>query len=304
MRRFGTGFRGMAALSAALLAMAGAPPILAASIHDRIYPAPTVPIATAALPAGASRLSVTTADALVITGAQIAPQPGKPTLLVFHGNASSAMSTLDWFAPLIAQGYGVVAAEYRGYSGNPGRADEPGLARDADAFYAAARRIAGNGRLIVVGHSLGGGVAFGLATRQRLDALVTIGTFTSLRAMTPKIARAFISDRYDNLAAVPTLDEPLVIIHGTADDTVPAQMGNALHNAAITSKTRRLQPRHPRREPPSRRRDDRGADRLGRRTARPPRRCAAWPAERRGVLRVPLIRYVHVRYFGSGRPLR
>ncbi len=236
MKRFRTGFRGLAAVGATLLVIAGVMALLSWSIHDRTYPAPTTPIADAKLPAGARLVTVTTADALAITGAAVAAQPGKPTLLVFHGNASSATDTLAWLAPLIAQGYGVIAAEYRGYSGNSGRADEPGLARDVDAFYAEARQLAGGGRVIVVGHSLGGGVAFDLATRQKLDALVTIGTFTSLRAMVPKIARAFISDRYDNLAAVPTLDEPLFIIHGTADETVPAQMGNALHNAAIAAK--------------------------------------------------------------------
>ena len=236
MKRFGSGFGGMAAMSVALLANAASTPVLAQSIHDRIYPAPTVPITSAVLPAGATHLVVTTSDGLAITGAAIPAQPGKPTLLIFHGNGSSAMSTLDWFAPLVASGYGVVAAEYRGYSGNPGRADEPGLARDADAFYAVARRMAGSGRLIVIGHSLGGGVAFGLATRQKLDALVTIGTFTGLRAMTPKIARAFISDRYDNLAAIPTLDEPLFLIHGTADETVPIAMGQELHKAAFAAK--------------------------------------------------------------------
>ncbi len=236
MARFGTGFRGMAAMSAGVLLLAGATPVLGQSIHDRMYPAPTAPIAKATLPRQAKLVTVTTADRLAITGAAVPAQPGKPTLLVFHGNGSSAMNTLDWFAPLIAQGYGVVAAEYRGYSGNPGRADEPGLARDADAFYAEARRVANGGRVIVIGHSLGGGVAFGLATRQKLDALVTIGTFTGMRAMAPKIARAFISDRYDNLAAIPTLDEPLFIIHGTADETVPVQMGSALHNAAMAAK--------------------------------------------------------------------
>ena len=226
----------MAALCGAVLLLATTAPVLGQSIHDRMYPAPTAPIATATLPGAARLVRVTTADKLAIVGAEVAAQPGKPTLLVFHGNASSAMSTLDWFAPLIAQGYGVVAAEYRGYSGNPGRADEAGLARDADAFYEEARRIAKGSRVIVVGHSLGGGVAFGLASRHTLDALVTIGTFTDMRAMAPKIARAFISDRYDNLATVPKLDEPLFIIHGTADDTVPAQMGNALHNAAVDTK--------------------------------------------------------------------
>ncbi|MCY1172828.1 hypothetical protein D9M73_129720 [compost metagenome] len=236
MRRIGPAQRGFAAIVLTILLLAGATPVLSQSIHDRIYPAPTTPIATAALPAGAERVAVHTSDGLSITGAAIAAAPGKPTLLVFHGNGSSAMSTLDWFAPAIAKGYGVVAAEYRGYSGNPGRADEAGLAHDADAFYAEARRRAGGGRVIVVGHSLGGGVAFGLASRQKLDALVTIGTFTSLRAMVPKIARAFVSDRYDNLATVPTLDEPYFLIHGLADDTVPAAMGQELHKAAYAAK--------------------------------------------------------------------
>ncbi|MDX5984792.1 alpha/beta hydrolase [Sphingomonas echinoides] len=236
MRRIGPTQKGFAAIVLTILLLAGATPVLSQSIHDRIYPAPTTPIATATLPAGAERVAVHTSDGLSITGAAIAAAPGKPTLLVFHGNGSSAMSTLDWFAPAIAKGYGVVAAEYRGYSGNPGRADEAGLARDADAFYAEARRRAGGGRLIVVGHSLSGGVALGLASRQKLDALVTIGTFTSLRAMVPKIARAFVSDRYDNLATVPTLDEPYFLIHGLADDTVPAAMGQELHKAAYAAK--------------------------------------------------------------------
>ena len=90
--------------------------------------------------------------------------------------------------------------------------------------------------MIVVGHSIGGGVAFGLALRQKLDALVTIGTFTGLRAMAPKIARSFIADRYDNLAAVPKLDEPYFLIHGLADDTVPVAMGQELHKAAFLAK--------------------------------------------------------------------
>ncbi|WP_010186141.1 alpha/beta hydrolase [Sphingomonas sp. PAMC 26605] len=226
---------GQAALGATLL-VAAAGPGSSQLIHDRIYPAPTAPIATAPLPAGAQRVTVKTSDGLAITGAEIAPRPGKPTLLVFHGNASSAMGSLDWFAPLVAAGYGVVAAEYRGYSGNPGRADEAGLGRDADAFYAEARRLAGSNRVIVIGHSIGGGVAFGLAMRQKLDALVTIGTFTGLRAMAPKIARSFIADRYDNLAAVPKLDEPYFLIHGLADDTVPAAMGQELHKAAFLAK--------------------------------------------------------------------
>jgi len=203
-----------------------------AQVHSRIYPAPTAPISITGLPAGAAIDTVKTADGLMLRGIEIAPREGRPTLLIFHGNEASAMGSIQWFAPLIAEGYGVVAAEYREYSGNPGKATEAGLAADADAFYARARALAGPGPLIVVGHSLGGGVAFGLATRQRLDALVTIGAFTNLRAMAPKLLRSLIEDRYDNEAAVATLDEPWYQIHGTADDTVPWQQGEALARVA------------------------------------------------------------------------
>jgi hypothetical protein len=55
-----------------------------------------------------------------------------------------------------------------------------------------------------------------------LDALVTIGAFTRLRAMAAKLARAFVPDAYDNLAAVSKLDERWLIVHGTATRSSPA----------------------------------------------------------------------------------
>jgi fermentation-respiration switch protein FrsA (DUF1100 family) len=206
-----------------------------AQVHGRIYPAPKAPVSVAGLPGAATIAIVQTADGLTLKGIEIAPREGKPTLLAFHGNGSSAMRSVEWYAPLIAEGYGIVAAEYREYSGNPGKASEAGLAADADAFYARARSLAGSGKLIVVGHSLGGGVAFGLATRQHADALVTIGAFTRLRDMVSKLLRAAVPNEYDNVAAIPKLDEPLYLIQGTADDTVPWQMGEQLAKAAGTA---------------------------------------------------------------------
>jgi pimeloyl-ACP methyl ester carboxylesterase len=203
-----------------------------AQVHGRIYPAPRAPVSIAGLSASATIDTVETADGLSLKGIEIAPRDGKPTLLAFHGNGSSAMRSVEWYAPLIAEGYGIVAAEYREYSGNPGKASEAGLAADANAFYARARSLAGSGKLIIVGHSLGGGVAFGLATRQHVDALVTIGAFTRLRDMVSKILRAAVPNEYDNVAAVAKIDEPLYLIHGTADETVPWQMGEQLAKAA------------------------------------------------------------------------
>jgi fermentation-respiration switch protein FrsA (DUF1100 family) len=204
-----------------------------AQIRERIYPAPKAPLTA---PNGATLITVTTADGLSLRGLEQPGRADRPVILLLHGNGSSAADMLQWLAPLGQAGFGIVAAEYRGYSANPGTPSERGLAADADTFLTRARSLAAGRPVIVVGHSLGGGVAFGLAARNRLDALVTIGTFTRLKVLAPKIARAFVKDEYDNLAGVLRLDEPFYLIHGTADDVVPAQLGNELHNASVLAK--------------------------------------------------------------------
>jgi hypothetical protein len=223
--------RHLAAAAAAFLLLCVAAAADAGPVSRRIYPAPTSPLTVTGLPEGIEMVRVRTGDGLELTGLAVAGRE-RPVLLVFHGNASSAADSVRWLQPLIAQGYGLIAAEYRGYSGNRGAPDEGGLTTDAAAFLALARARAAGRPVWVIGHSLGAGVAFNLAKRERLDALVTVGAFTRLRAMAPKLARAFMPDGYDNIAALAALDEPWFLIHGMADPVVPLQQGEALHEAA------------------------------------------------------------------------
>lgn len=204
-------------------------PCRADPVSDRIYPAPHAPLTVEGLPDGTALIRVTTTDGLTLTGLQAPGRPGMPVLLVFHGNGSSAADTIRWFAPAIAEGYGVVAAEYRGYSGNPGHPSEAGLAGDANAFMALTRTTAGDAPVWIVGHSLGGGVALALARREPADMVVTIGTFTRLRDMVSGLTRAVVPDAYRNIDLVPLLTEPYFLIHGTTDPVVPAEHGQALH---------------------------------------------------------------------------
>lgn len=219
-------------LSAAAAALLVASPAAAGPVRDRIYPAPKAPLSLEGLPAGAVKVTVRTADGLTLSGINLPARAGMPVLLVLHGNASSAADTVRWLAPVAAAGYGLLAAEYRGYSDNPGLPSAAGLAEDAAAFLKEARSRAGSGPVWVVGHSLGAGVAIATAKREKLDALVTIGAFTRLRAAAPKMVRAFVPKDYDNLAAVPDIDEPWFLIHGTADDVIPVTEAKTLHAAA------------------------------------------------------------------------
>jgi fermentation-respiration switch protein FrsA (DUF1100 family) len=153
-----------------------------------------------------------------------------PTLLVFHGNGSSAATRSDGWGRFWT-GLRNRCGRVSRYSANPGRPSEVGLAADADAFTLSqkptpARRSFGWSAIA----SAAGCV--GLARRQKLDAVLTVGTFTRLRAMAPKLARAFVPDGYDNKAAVAQLDEPYFLVHGSNDSTVPLAEGEQLHKAA------------------------------------------------------------------------
>lgn len=206
-------------------------------VRDRMYFPPSAPLSDAGLGPDVRKIAVTTSDGLRLAGLVRPPVGDKPVLLFFHGNASSASGVMSWLKPVLDRGYGFVSAEYRGYSGNPGKPTQAGLARDADAFLAHARSLAGSRPVYVIGHSLGGGVAFDLALRHRLDALITIGTYTSVRDVAPSFARIFIPDPFDNRVAIARLDEPLYLLHGDRDAVIPLAHARELHRVA--ARTRR-----------------------------------------------------------------
>lgn len=224
------------ALLASLLMLAA--PACAGPISSLIYPAPQSPITLDGLPQGTRFVTATTRDDLELKGVLSPGRSDMPLLLVFHGNASSAQSTLQWLAPLGSDGYRILVASYRGYSGQRGRPSEAGLVMDARAFLAAARAEAAGQPVWIIGHSLGGGVALALSRDEKLDALVTIGTFSRLRDMAPRVGRALVPDEYRNADAVRSLGAPLFIIHGVRDAVVPWQQGEALHRAAASKRGR------------------------------------------------------------------
>lgn len=230
----------VAILGAVLALGAGEVSAQSSFVRNQIYPAPTEPLSSLDAPGGAELIRVETADGLSLSGLWVPGSPDRPVLVLTHGNAYSARGAVDWFAPIIEAGYGVMAVEYRGYSANPGTPDEAGLAMDADAFLARAQALARssgtNGTdprpVWIVGHSLGGGVAMGLAERHPPEVLVTIGAFTRIRDLVPPLIRSAVPDSYRNIDRAGTTTAPWFLVHGLADTVVPVDHGQTLHAAA------------------------------------------------------------------------
>lgn len=173
--------------------------------------------------APAQAISVRTADRTWLNGYYWAPKGGAKDIIVyFHGNNGSQQSSAEHAWPLTHGGRGVLIASYRGYGGNHGTPSEKGLAFDADAWIEQARqRLPPGGRLYLLGYSLGGGVALSAATRNRIDGVATLGTFTSVRDMTPGYALPFLYDEFDNIAAIRRIRVPVLLIHGEQDEVIP-----------------------------------------------------------------------------------
>lgn len=212
--------RAMAALFFLLAA-----PAQAGVVRDRIYQ-PVSLADTEVEFAGDPPLALqaVTADGLVLAGYYWAPEEGNDRLVVvFHGRDYNQLVMARRAEALRGGGHGVLIASYRGYGDNPGSPSEQGLFTDGEAWLAKARELNPDGRIYLFGFSLGGAVALELAARHEVTGVATLGAFTRLADQVPALLRPLLPDRYDNLAAITRVAEPLVLLHGAKDEVVDPQ---------------------------------------------------------------------------------
>ena len=143
---------------------------------------------------------------------------------------------------IVAHGIGALLVEYRGYGGNAGEPSEEGFYRDGEA---ALEWLAGRGvalrETVIIGNSIGSGVATEMALRHQPRALILIAPFTSLPDAAVESlwwlpVGSLMRDRFDNLDKVPGIHVPTLIQHGSADDLIPQSHGLALSRAAPKAK--------------------------------------------------------------------
>lgn len=134
---------------------------------------------------------------------------------------------------------GVLVFDYPGYGRSDGTPTESGCYAAGDAAYDwlnAGAKIPKN-RIVIIGESLGSGVAVDLATRHEHRALVLMCPFTTLPAAAKSRfpflpTHTFMRSRFDSLSKIGTCRRPLFVAHGTDDSTVPYWQGEELFAAA------------------------------------------------------------------------
>lgn len=197
-----------------------------------IFPRPPVKYAP-----GPGILELTAPDGVKIAARHWVHPGAKYTFLYLHGNYED-LGSLEEYVPAMTQhGFSVFAIDYRRYGLSGGVPTEANVANDAVLAFDYLRDHLGvpAERIVVFGYSLGSGPGTEVALRRPAAGLVIQGAFVSTYRVMTSIA-LFPGDKFKNLEKMPKLTQPVLVIHGTADETVPFWHGEALYAAIRTPK--------------------------------------------------------------------
>lgn len=179
---------------------------------------------------------IATPDGEVLTGLHIPAAAGRPTILFFHGNADNIAHYGFLAEMLAAREYGLLAVSYRGYGGSTGSPTEAGLLKDGLAAY---DWLAAEGGLpiVLMGQSLGSGVAVNTAAERDAAAVVLISAYDSVlsvaRSSYPFLpVSALLKDSFRSDLRIGRVRQPKLFVHGGRDDIVSMRFGEALFAAA------------------------------------------------------------------------
>jgi alpha-beta hydrolase superfamily lysophospholipase len=159
------------------------------------------------------------------------PHPSKGVILLFHGNAGTALDRFFYANELSHLGYRLILFEYPGYGARKGKTRESSFVSAAvDAARAAIEQF--GGPLYLLGESLGCGVASAVAGSGQVPVagVVLITPWDTLPDMAQTVfwylpARWLTKDRYDNIRNMNRYYGPVAVVVAENDEVIPPRLG-------------------------------------------------------------------------------
>jgi hypothetical protein len=204
-----------------------------------IFPTDAVPDA-GPWPPGAEHLSLSTSDGSQLAGILIPAEEKKEgervLILGFGGNAWNAQDVAEYLHELFPDEQ-VVAFHYRGYAPSLGSPSAEALIADAPLVFDLAVERVKPKRVVAVGFSIGSGIAVELAAKRKLDGIILVTPFDSLRAIAQSMfpwlpIGRFFDHEIDAASALQKIDIPVAVIAAENDEIVPSERTEALKRRA------------------------------------------------------------------------
>lgn len=155
------------------------------------------------------------------------------TILYNHGNNEDIGMNLHCLRRFRERGFSVLTYDYRGFGLSEGKSTEKNTYRDAQSAYDYLVKVKNvpPSRIIVMGRSLGGGVAVELARANSVAGLIMQSTFISINRVVAG-GQVVPFDKYKSISRIGKVNCPTLVIHGTADSLVKFWHGEKLYEAA------------------------------------------------------------------------
>ncbi|MDP6563218.1 MAG: alpha/beta hydrolase [Alphaproteobacteria bacterium] len=189
-----------------------------------------------------------TRDGLELTSWYQPAREGFATIVYFQGNGGNIGNRIYKTRQLMAAGYGLLLVGYRGYGGNDGKPTEDGLYDDGRAALAfLAEQGIPPERTVLLGESLGTGVAVRMAAEHDVAAVMLEAPYTSTADVGQAAffflpVKLLIYDRFEAVEQIARIEAPLLVVHGERDSTIPVRFGRRLFEAAVEPKEGRFLP--------------------------------------------------------------
>ena len=154
-------------------------------------------------------------------------------VLYFGGNAEDVSHSIEAIAPAFPDA-ALYLPHYRGYGGSSGRPSEAALFADALAVFDEVHRR--HAQVMLVGRSLGSGVAAYVASRRPVSRVVLVTPFESLAAVGARhypapLVRWLLRDRFDSAEYAAAITAPTLLLAAADDDIIPPAHAEALLRA-------------------------------------------------------------------------
>ncbi len=163
------------------------------------------------------------------------PPEGKPSgllVLGFGGNAWNAQDVAEYLNEIYPAA-DVMSFYFRGYAPSQGTPSAEALIADAPACFDFARKHVDAKHVVAVGFSIGSGVAAALSADRKLDGVILVTPFDSLKAVAEAAVPwlpigPWIGHEIDAAAALEKSRAKVAILAAGRDEIVPAARTDAL----------------------------------------------------------------------------
>ena len=203
-----------------------------------VFPVQSVPPA-GPLPADGEIWTVKTPGGAVLKGVHLPPSEpggGGELILGFGGNGWNGQDVAEYLHQIYPAAH-IVAFHYRGYYPSTGSPSAAALIEDSPLIYDLAVKKLRPKKIFAAGFSIGSGVAAQLSAKRKLDGLVMVTPFDSLKQVAQSFypwlpIAGFFAHEIDTASALEQSEVPIAILAGANDEIVAPERTEALRKRA------------------------------------------------------------------------